>query len=94
VAAVVAVLSLHFGRAAVGGYVIADRSYGEDVYHISLLYERWAEHLSAASGDSVDVHGPARLFVSEKFHDGWTAEIDGVLACGDLSGTERRRRDS
>ena len=47
VAAVIAVLTLHFGRAAVGDYMIADRSYTEDVYHVSLLYERFAAYVGA-----------------------------------------------
>ncbi len=45
VLAVVAVLCVHFGDAATGNAFIADRSAVGDVYHVSLLYERWAQHL-------------------------------------------------
>mgnify|MGYP001212993774 CR=1 FL=1 len=48
-AVVVGLLALHFGRAALGGDFVADRSPLEDVYHVSLLYERWAASLRAGA---------------------------------------------
>jgi PadR family transcriptional regulator AphA len=61
--------ALLFGRSSWGGYFLVDRSFGQDIYHLSTLYERFGVHLS---------HGHYPHFFPE-FQGGYPVSAAGMF---------------